>query len=326
MNILKGTKNNRKKPLRNLLWFLWSFLSMAMLTSCFTGIESTKKINLSREDRKLTAPTPEEKFFPGLPGQPLKDWDGGKAFRVTDDRAIMIFEIATPFYGAPDSLRLKGKTFYYAGTHIKPDAAGNSIAILKFTDGDYFYFYDTGKESQTAGEHLKSSDIPMLIDLDIVKEANEKLTGQVFWTKSNLWYNAEEERIPGKKYTEVKVEEVMPGNMVFPLLLKLSTLDGTRFYVLMNLGNSDKESRSFHTLFSLSDIKKQYPDITPENWELICSGKVSIGMTKLECRLALGNPIEIAAGHDYSQTLDIWTYDNGRILWFEDGKLSKFKG
>lgn len=326
MNIFNGIKENGKKALRNFLCLLCYVCLITMATSCFTGIESTKKINLSREDKKLTAPTAEEKFFPGLQGTPLKDWEGGKTFKVTDDRAIMIFEMASPYYGPADSIQLKGKSFYFAGTHVKPDAAGKSIAILKFTDGDYFYFYDTGKDPETAGEFLKSTDIPLLIDLDVVEEAKEKLAGQTLWTKSNLWYDSNEERIPGKKYTEVKVEDVEPGNMVFPLLLKLSTLDGTRFYVLMNLGNSDKESRSFHNLFSLSDIKKQYPEITPENWELICSGKVAQGMTKLECRLALGNPIETAAGHDYSQTLDIWTFDNGKVLWFEDGKLIRSKG
>jgi hypothetical protein len=48
-------------------------------------------------------------------------------------------------------------------------------------------------------------------------------------------------------------------------------------------------------------------------------------MTKEECRLSLGNPAEVDTGHDYSQTLDLWKYNDGTTLWFEDGILTRIR-
>jgi len=39
----------------------------------------------------------------------------------------------------------------------------------------------------------------------------------------------------------------------------------------------------------------------------------------------LGNPTEVDSGHYYTQTLDLWHYTDGKVLWFEDGTLSKFR-
>lgn len=44
--------------MRGLLWPTMSVLAI-LLSSCFTGIEGTKKITLSRQDRRQTAPTAE---------------------------------------------------------------------------------------------------------------------------------------------------------------------------------------------------------------------------------------------------------------------------
>lgn len=324
MPLNKNMTRKKLKP-RHLAYYFLIFVMAFAMASCFTGIESTKKISMSREDKKKSAPSSEELFFEGIKGAPLKNWKKGREFIVTDDKAILIFEILdTSFY--PDVTSLKGKSLYYNGVQYKMDAAGNLTTAIIFTDGISNMLYDSGKSKDLALENFKSDELPMLIDKELVNQANNLLKGKTLWTKTNLWYNDKEERIDGKKYVEVVVDEVEPGNMVFPLLVKLSTPSGENFHLFMNLGNSATESRSFHNLFSLTDIKKHYPDVSPEFWDLICNSRVAEGMTKLECRLALGNPIEINSGHDYSQTLDIWTYDNGKILWFEDGRLVRHKG
>lgn len=280
---------------------------------------------MSREDKRKANPTPEERFFSGIQGVPLKDWEKGREFIAADDKALLIFDGIQPEF-FPDSVKFKGKILKYDGLQHKMSPAGVLTASIIFSDDFMPYVYDTGKPSDTAPETLFSNEIPMLIDRQLIEEAANLLKGKQLWTRSNLWYDENEQRIDGKKYVEVVVENVDAGNLAFPLKLTLRTLDNEVFNMFMNLGNSDTESRAFHNLFSISDIKKHYPDISPEFWDLICNGKVSIGMTKQECRLALGNPIETSSGHDYSQTLDIWSYDNGKVLWFEDGKLVRFKG
>lgn len=312
----------------NLREHRWTLLLIALLSfslsSCFTGIESTKKINLSREDKKNLHPSKEESFMYNLQPIPLKEWQNGKNFIVSDNRALMVIipeEGILPY--APDSI--KGKTFKFVGVEPKINAAGNLTVAIRFSDDTYIYYYDTGKEFDKAMEEVKSDQIPMLIDQDMIDQARDILANQQVWSRSNLWYDSDGNRIDGKKYVELTIIDVTPGNMVFPLKLELKTEDGHTVYVYMNFGNADNESRAFHNLFSLTDIRKHYPSIEKETWEYISEGKVKEGMTKDEVRLALGNPNDLNSGHDYSQTLDIWSYENGRVLWFEDGRLVRIR-
>lgn len=205
------------------------------------------------------------------------------------------------------------------------DAAGNLDVAIVFSDGEVPYIYNTGKNFDAAMKLVTSADIPMLIDLIMVNDARQKLAGREVWTRSMLWYDENNEHISGKKYAPVVIEDVLPGSMVFPLKLKISSAKDGEAYMFMNYGNADNESRSFHNLFSISDIRKLYPNIEEETWDYIGAGRIKTGMTKIECKLALGNPSEVNSGHDYSQTLDIWSFNDGSVLWFEDGKLTKFR-
>lgn len=294
------------------------------LTSCFTGIESTKKINLSREDRKMAQPTPEERLMEQVVAFPLKEWNTGKRFIASDDKAFLVIvpqEGIIPI--APDSV--KGKILDFIGVESKINAAGKLNVGILFSDGIYIYAYDTGKEFDDAMENVYSHQIPMLIDEDMVIQVRQLLVGQKFYTKSPLWYDKDGNRIDGQRFVEVEVTDVKPGDLVFPLLIEILTPDNQQAFMYMNFGSAENESRAFSNIFSISDLKKHYPSIEPEIWNLISQGKVKLGMTKEECKLALGNPSDTNSGHDYSQTLDIWSYDNGRVLWFEDGRLVKIR-
>lgn len=313
------------KPLSSANMKILTLILLSLFcSSCFTGIESTKKINLSREDKKNSLPTKEENFMSQVESEPLKEWEMGKRFIVSDDKALLVI---VPQSGllpyAPDSV--KGKILEFKGVESKINAAGDLTVALSFTDGIYNYSYDTNKEFDSAMEEVKSDQIPMLIDEDMIVQARQLLTGQKLWSRSNLWYDREENRINGKKYVEVTITDITPGNFVFPLKLQIKTEDGETAFLFMNFGNADNESRSFHNLFSLTDIRKHYPSIEPETWNFISQGKVKVGMTKDEVRLALGNPNDLNSGHDYSQTLDIWSYENGKVLWFEDGRLVRIR-
>ena len=299
-------------------------LPLILFSSCFTGVESTKKIKLTREERKIIKPSEEEIFFEGIKGIPLEAWEEGHPFYVTDNKAILIFEpqgLPIDIY----NLELEGKTINYTGVESRVDAAGNILMVIDFSDGQHKLPYNTGKPFDTAMASFLSNQIPVIIDLKMVDEAREKLKGVSLWIKTLLWYDENGERIDGRKFVPVTIQDVMPGNMVFPLRVKFSDEKGDTAWLYMNMGNSGTESRSFHHLFSMTDLRKKYPSISDDNWKAICEGNILPGMTKEECRLALGNPTNINSGHDYSQTLDMWNYENGTILWFEDGLLSKFR-
>ena len=318
-----SSRNNR-----NLFLFSWQFLFIAIfcisLCSCFTGIESTKKIHLSREDKKLANPSPEERFMQQISSTPLNDWEVGKRFIVADDKALLVIVPKSGLLPTPPE-SIKGRTFEFQGVESKINLAGEITLSILFSDGIYLYSYDTSKEFDDALNNVKSDQIPMLIDEEMVTQARQLLVGQKVWSKSPLWYNSTGERIDGKRFVEVQIQDVQPGDLIFPLWVQILTDHGETAYVFMNLGSEDNESRAFSNLFSFTDIHKHYANIDDETWNYISNGKVKLGMTKEECKLALGNPTDLSSGHDYSQTLDIWSYDNGKVLWFEDGKLVKIR-
>lgn len=321
---MKFQGKTKRKWIKTIPISLGIALMFCLFQSCFTGIEGTKKITLNREDKKMSQPTEEENYISGIKPAPLLEWEPGRIFIASDNKALLIFDTQQNLFPS-DTISIKGKFFEFVGVESKMNAAGILTVALLFTDGARTLAYDTNKEFDQAMNTFMSNDVPMMIDSKMVEQARDKLVGKKFWTKSPLWYDEKGERIDGKKYIEVMVTEVESGTIVFPLKLKIQDNDGTEAYMFMNFGSEGNESRAFQNLFSLTDIKVHYPTIQPETWQLISEGKVRIGMTKEECKLSLGNPSDVNSGHDYSQTLDIWQYDNGVVLWFEDGRLARLR-
>lgn len=318
--------NNHTRIYHNsckLLLFLAAVFSATALSSCFTGVEGTKKIKLSRDDRKALQPSEEEQFFVGVKGTPLPLWKKGKMFIASDDKTALIFD-QQGFSAEPLSAKLGGKILTFEGVDRRLGADGKMYVVIGFRDGNNVYVYNTGKTEDEAAD-LSSGQLPMVIDCDMVEETRRLLLGKTFWIKSPLWYDDAGNRINGLKFVPVTIEDIQPASSSFPLKLKFTLDNGKYAWLFMNFGNSGTESRSFPALFSISDIRKKYPSISDEVWEAICRGRVRVGMTKEECKLSLGNPSDVSSGHDYSQTLDLWNYPDGTALWFEDGILTKFR-
>lgn len=298
--------------------------AMISLSSCFTGVEGTKKITLSKDDKKALRPSPEDEFFRPVSGLPLSGWEIGRPFIAADNKTLLIFEQqGLPL--DPNEVNISGKTLKYSGSESRPAPDGSKTTVLIFTDGDNNYRYNTGKNVATAPEEVKSDQIPMMIDLAMIESSRKLLIGKQLWTRSPLWYDENGNRIKGYKFVPVTIDAVEPGTLVFPVKVRFIAGDGSKAWAFMNFGNSGTESRAFANLFYLSDFRKNFPAITDEVWKLICEGNITGGMTKLECKLSLGNPSEVDAGHDYSQTLDLWHYPDGTVLWFEDGLLTRFR-
>lgn len=295
-----------------------------MFSSCFTGIESTKTVSLSREDKKILTPTPEEEYFKGVEPQPLSAWKKGKLFMAADNKTALIFDQqGLPIH--PDSVGIGRKILSFNGIKPKLEPDGTQSVSLIFSENGKYYQYNTGKSSSLASEQVMSDQIPMMIDLDMVQEAKDLLLGNKLWIRSPLWYDEDGNRIQGKKFVGITVEDVLPGDIAFPLKLKFVDESGNEAWIFMNFGTSGTETRLFSNLFFLSDLRNKYPSIADDVWEVICKGGVKLGMTKEECKLSLGNPNDVNRGHDYSQTLDLWQYPNGTALWFEDGILTKYR-
>lgn len=297
-------------------------LFLCVSTGCNTGIESTKTITFSRDDRKRLAPTPEEKLMEDLRSQVLSEWSKGKRFLVSDNRVSVVFD---PYSVNPDEGDLAGKVIEYEGVATKTTPGGADEAVIVFKDGSRILQYSTGKTPEVAATSISGMDVPMLIDLDLVEKARKILLGKKVWTRSQLWYDTDENKIDGRKFVAVDITDITPGTMVFPLKISIIDEKGNPAVMYMNAGGAGNESRTFQNLFSLTDPKIKFPGIQDEVWSLIQQGKVRPGMTKEECKLSLGNPSDVNSGHDWNSTIDLWQYTNGTFLRFQDGVLVDFR-
>lgn len=74
--------------------------------------------------------------------------------------------------------------------------------------------------------------------------------------------------------------------------------------------------------FGFEDMHKKYPGITESRWQIISRGDLETGMSTVECRLSIGDPIEIQLKKD--SRFETWFY-NGKTLEFENGTLQRYK-
>lgn len=272
----------------------------------------------------MMAKSPEQTFAEGIQGTPLSAWEKGRRFVATSDRTKYIFEPSSAHYEDSDGY-MKGHDLIYAGldSHVNPDLKEECVIV--FSDGSRPLRYRTGKSTPEALKEIDSSKLPLMSDIALVDQWKEKIKGMTLWTKSNLWYDQNGDRKPGRKFARVTVTEVIPALGDFPMMIRIADADGDVGYLQMNYTSDLHDSRNFAAIFFLSDPKEKFPNVSDEHWSLIQSGKVAEGMTKEECKLSIGNPDEVRSGHNRSQTMDIWQYSDGTYLMFTDGLLTNFR-
>lgn len=299
--------------------------SLSLLPGCFTGVESTKRIALNRKEIRHSEPTAEEKFIAEVKSLPLSQWKEGKRFYVSDPKfSLLLIQRSLPADTALHPRR--GDVLTFTGTVPEQRPDGSVTTAIGLRGRGVEYLYDTGLTPEIAGMDFNSFDIQTLIDLDALEMTAKKLTGNTYWTRTDLWYDDADNVLRGNKYVAVKVDSVSPGSMIFPVRINFTDHRGVHAHYYMSLeGSPGASSRRFHQLFALDDVKKRYPKIEADVWELIQQGKVRVGMTKEECRLSFGPPKDSDSGRSYSSTLDVWIYDGGRYLKFEDGLLVNFR-
>lgn len=285
------------------------------LQGCFTGVESTGKINLSKKDLSAVAPTKEDTFLDDVIPVPLEQWEPGRKFIVADDKFNLIAD------GNPNVTVTMGDTLLFDRMKVVSGIGGSDKIALIFRIGNEEISYPVDKTPQEGMKSLTGVSLPMLIDLNALEDVRTKLKGQVLWTRSALWNDENLEYKKGKKFDRVIVSDVTPGNAFFPLIISFADSDGNNGKLFMNFGNAGNDSRSFSKLFSLTDPRKNYRQISDEMWEAIMNEEVRVGMTKEECRLSRGNPSDVDMGHSYSNAMETWYYPNGSYLRFVDGLL-----
>lgn len=294
-----------------------------LMTACHTGVDSTDRIEISRKERRLMQTTEADTLLnSAVCNTILANWQPGRVFRAVSDRTAYIFD-ASSTAADPSSLHLGGKNLLFCGTGNKYGPDGKKKKTIIFSDGTARYIYDTGRRPPEA-DSIRADRLPLLIDMTMIEKADSILRGRTLWTLTPDRYDSDGSLRNERKFMEITVDSVTPGNESLPFRIFFTTHKGVR-YVLAGLPPATAHTLTFPSLFSLRDIRSDYMHIYPEIWENICNGIVTTGMTKEECRLALGNPSEIDRSHNWSSLQERWSYPGGVVLLFEDGRLINFR-
>ncbi len=294
------------------------------LTGCFTGVESTKKItekDVQRAIRHFDDGSRESSIH--VAADSLSSWREGKEFWCVDNQARLIFKPSVDY--DLDTLALEGKKLSYAGYGTHKTLDNNEVVDIYLNCGSYRLMYNTGKTFKEVNR--RSFSIPFLVDDDIIQNVVNQLVDKTVYVKTAIWYDIEGGHPAGnRRFIPVVITAVKPGNKVYPLKVEFRATDnGDEAFVWMKVPGSDGVGRDFDSLFSMTDVRKQYPDISPATWANIVNGKVAEGMTKEECRLAMGSPVNVRQLPDQSGLREYWYYDGGRYLFFVDGVLKEFR-
>lgn len=319
---------------RNRLRFRWllaicAFLAPVTFQSCFTGIESTPKISESDLRRESRASRPEVTYLDGITGEPPSLWHAGKFWTVTDPRSERVFGI-----------NLDGSEISFTGISEVVSITGSPEAIISFDSpaGRVSYRTDISADSLM---RRRDFAIPYAVENSVVDAVRSRLAGNRYYITTSLWNDASGNSVRGLKYIPVEVVDVSAGRGVYPLRLSLSYEvpvagvksapghvkpgDSTHRYFNLAMaapGSVGGATHAFPDFFSLTDPRKRYPKIEDKAWANIIAGRVGEGMTRDECRLALGSPANISRHAGYSELREIWTYDEGIRLVFIDGLLT----
>lgn len=308
------------KSLTRLPLFTALLLLSGILHGCFTGVEYTPKVSERDVKRENITSTPEDIFLAEVADSPLSEWKPGKRFFVTDNKIRLIFgATASPY----DSLA--GQILSFVEAREAPSIVGTSVTDLTFADAGGRRFVYRLNRPLSAVMNQETLSVPFTIQQSLVDHADSLLRGRELYIMTRTWRDDSDNSVTGRQFVGITVDSVTPGNDIYPIKVSFTDHEGTSARIFLHPGPRGHTPRSFPALFSFTDPRQKYPAITDAVWENIINGRVALEMTREECRLALGAPREVDRGADNSFLREVWLYENGIYLVFEDGLLKRFR-
>lgn len=290
------------------------------LGGCFTGVEYTPKVTERDVERERIVTTAEDTLLASVGDRPLPQWEKGKRFLVTDNKIRLIF-------GATASLRdsLAGTVLTFEGASEAPSITGSKVTDLIFSDpGGRQFAYRINAPIKAVADR-EALSVPFTIQENVIEEARSILQGRHLYILTRTWRDDNDNSVAGRQFIPVTIDSVSAGNDIYPIKVSFTDADGHSARVFLHPGSRHTTPRSFPAFFSFTDPRLRYPNISEAAWTNIINGRVALDMTRAECRLALGTPKEVDRGTDNSFIREVWLYENGVYLVFEDGLLKVFR-
>ena len=292
------------------------------VTGCFTGIESTPRINADDAGREVTRTTSEEAYLADIGNEPFARWTPGKQWVVTDPKLSILLA------GDGDVRPVEvGDTLSYVGCAEVPSMTGGGAVDLRFdaTGGsEYRYRVNAPASALAARQRV---DIPFTVEMSVIDSVAARLDGRTLYTRTPLWYDSIGEGVTGRRFVPVTVTDVTVGNTVCPVRVRFTdaAMPGRDYFIYLAIGEGAAASRTFAAQFYFDNPRSRYPSMSDATWDNIVNSRVAEGMTRDECRLSLGAPSDIKRRYGRDRLGELWSYPDGSYLLFEDGLLWEFR-
>ena len=90
------------------------------------------------------------------------------------------------------------------------------------------------------------------------------------------------------------------------------------------IGDIDGQHEDYFTdAFGLGNLRNMYPHVSDATWEEIANGRIRIGMTRDEVRMAKDNPLRVDC--NTVKNGEVWFYEDHTIVEFMNGKVTVIK-
>lgn len=291
------------------------------LTGCFTGVESTPRIKAPDAREAQLRARPEDSYLADIKDEPFDRWLPGKLFDIVDNRFALLLGSTAP------AVPLAGRQARWVGASETATALGTTSTRLKFlADGVAdTLVYSVGRSLPALREN-GALEIPFAVQRSLVDSAAARMTGKSYYLTSAVWRDSTDAVVTGRKFVAAKVTAVRPGNADYPLRVDFEVADGAEpatGILFLSPQARFAVPRTFDAFFSLTDPRASYPGIPDDIWRHIILGTVTEGMTRLQARLAMGQPRDIQrrVGNGAYLAREVWVYPSGQMLFFEDGFL-----
>lgn len=131
-------------------------------------------------------------------------------------------------------------------------------------------------------------------------------------------------RVHLPRYSVLKIKAITPSPTSTLAALLLQDINGSYYEIEVDLKYDIivKNENYIEDILGFGNMRKKYPGITERRWDLISRGELEEGMSTDECRLSIGNPVEIQLKKD--SRFETWFY-SGKTLEFESGTLIRHK-
>jgi hypothetical protein len=279
---------------------------------------------LSTVQARNAEPQTVESLLRGVALPPMTQWQQGRPFVMLNERLPLMLQPEQPV--AIDTTDYRGTLWTFDRIVAEENWLGQASVYLRFVAPDGRPFrYDAGLSPEVLNDTCYVPHLEGLCDYILLGTVDSLLRARTLYILTRderITLHGADDR-PVEQYRTVCIDSVTVGTDSAPLRVWFS--QGERCASVDTALPESREARMttpMHKIFSFTDPRDRYPNITDDAWDAICRGELRRGMSQEEVRLALGRPERFERNVTRRGLWERWFYRSGRTVEFWDGVIN----